>query len=80
MENFISIVKCNSGMASYYISKETGSYTAYLMKSSNESTFPEEVTIDKTKTLYLQTNEADLLTEKLINAIKKAEEREEGIV
>ena len=67
-------------MASYYISKEIGSYTAYLMKSSNESNFPEEVTIDKTKTLYLQTNEADLLTEKLINAIKKAEEREEGIV
>ena len=80
MENFISIIKCNSAVASYYVSKDTNAYTAHLMKNSEGYRFPEEVTIHKNKTLLPLTNEPDVVTEKLVNAIKLAVEKEEGSI
>ena len=70
MINFIGVMKCGSGTASYHV-QTTGdeSYLARLIKSTSGKTVPKEILIASTLLLQPGTAMEDAITNKLISTI-----------
>lgn len=70
MISFVSIIKLESGVASYKVVERTErDYTAYLVRNASAQPLPEEVRIDAEKARQ-EGHDADPVVEKLITAIR----------
>jgi hypothetical protein len=70
MISFVSIIKLESGVASYKVVERTGNdYTAYLVRNASSQTLPQEVTIDGRKASQ-EGPDSDPVVDKLITVIR----------
>lgn len=70
MISFVSIIKLESGVASYKVVERTeNDYTAYLVRNASSQPLPEEVQIDAGRACQ-EGHEADPVVEKLITVIR----------
>lgn len=67
MSSFVSIIKLDSGVASYKVVERThNDYIAYLVRNSTSQALPRELSIDALK----PQGDGDPVVEKLLTAIK----------
>lgn len=77
MISFVSIIKLDSGVASYKVVERPGNdYTAYLVRNASSQSLPQELTIDRQKARKSE-DDGDPVVEKLITAIKNNASLEE---
>lgn len=70
MISFVSIIKLESGVASYKVVERTGNdFTAYLVRNASAQPLPQEVRIDDLKGRQ-EGSDADPVVDKLITAIR----------
>jgi hypothetical protein len=70
MTSFVSIIKLESGVASYRVVERTeNGFTAYLVRNASSQSLPQEVCIDGQKA-WQDGSDADPVVGKLITAIR----------
>lgn len=72
MNQFITIMKLESGLASYQVNEQALDYKAQLIKTTSSTILPQEVIINR-KQIHHPERIMDILTSKLIHAIKSSE-------
>lgn len=76
MISFVSIIKLESGVASYKVVERLGSdYTAYLVRNASSQPLPEEVQIAAVQARQ-EGSDADPVVDKLITAIRSSSQME----
>lgn len=70
MISFVSIIKLESGVASYkVVERSDNDFTAYLVRNASAQPLPEEVQIDPVRA-HQEGGDADPVVEKLITVIR----------
>lgn len=70
MISFVSIIKLESGVASYKVVERTeNDFTAYLVRNASSQSLPQEVNIDGEKARQ-EGPDADPVVDRLITAIR----------
>lgn len=70
MISFVSIIRLESGVASYrVVERKENDFTAYLVRNASSQPLPEEVNIDAEKARQ-EGCDADPVVDRLITAIK----------
>lgn len=80
MISFVSIIKLESGVASYKVVERTDNdYTAYLVRNASSQSLPEEVRIDAVRAGQ-EGYDADPVVERLITVIRSEALTEGGLL